>query len=262
MKTQRFAAGVEYDGARFKGWQSQPGVATVQDALERALGRVADRPVRTVAAGRTDAGVHATGQVAHFDGPAKRRADDWKLGGNSALPDGVSIRWVRRVPDDFHARFAAQRRAYRYVILNQPVRPALFHGHVSWEYRPLDPRRMAEAARHLLGACDFSAFRASSCQSQRPLKTVYRADLKARGRWIWLDVEADGFLQHMVRNVAGVLLAVGRLEREPGWCREVLESRDRRRAAATAPPHGLYLTRVTYEDRYALPEPAAAPVFW
>ncbi len=258
----RFAACIEYDGALFSGWQSQVGVATVQDAVERALSRVADHKVCVVAAGRTDAGVHSTGQTIHFDSLAARTCDAWLRGGNTGLPDGIAIRWVRSVSAEFHARFGARRRHYRYILLNQSVKPALFLHQVSWEYRPLNVSRMREALGHLVGMHDFSAYRASACQSKNPVKTLHRLGLSSRGGWVWLDLEADGFLHHMVRNIAGVLLAIGRCEREPDWALSVLQSRDRRKGGITAPPGGLYLTRVEYDADFDLPEPAQPPAFW
>jgi tRNA pseudouridine38-40 synthase len=256
----RLAAGVEYNGAGFSGWQSQRGVATVQDAVEAAFSHVADHRVGVVCAGRTDAGVHATGQVVHFDSPSSRTDYGWMRGANTRLPPGVSISWVAAVGREFHARFSARRRRYRYVILNRPVRPAIHHGLVSWEYRPLSLEPMVEAGAALLGRHDFSAYRAASCQSKNPVKTLYRLQVQRQGPWFWIDVEADGFLHHMVRNIAGVMLAIGSGEREPGWAGEVLASRQRCRGGVTAPPGGLYLVGIDYDTQ--LPEPPAAPAFW
>ncbi len=258
--TSRLAAGIEYDGAGFCGWQSQRGVATVQDAVEAAFGHVADHPVGVVCAGRTDAGVHATGQVVHFDSLASRTEYGWMRGANTRLPPGVAVRWVRAVGRDFHARFSARRRRYRYIVLNREVRPALFHTQVAWEYRPLRLEPMAEAAPGLLGRHDFSAYRAASCQSKNPVKTLYRLDIRRQGPWFWIDVEADGFLHHMVRNIAGVMLAIGSGERAPGWAAEVLAGRERRLGGVTAPPGGLYLVGIDYDEE--LPQPAAPPAFW
>ncbi|KAA3624390.1 MAG: tRNA pseudouridine(38-40) synthase TruA [Proteobacteria bacterium] len=261
-RASRFAACVSYDGAFFSGWQRQAGTRTVQEAVEQALSFVANHRVGVACAGRTDAGVHATGQIVHFDSAAPRALHGWLRGGNTQLPEGVAIYWVRPVTADFHARFRARRRRYRYIILNQPVRPALFRRQVSWEYRQLDAGRMAEAASCLLGRHDFSAFRAAACQSRNPVKTLYRLEIGALERWIWLDLEADGFLHHMVRNIAGVLIRIGCGERDVGWCETVLDSRDRTRGGVTAPPGGLYLTGVDYDHRYGLPEPPPAPRFW
>lgn len=258
----RFAACVEYDGAGFSGWQRQHGARTVQEAVEHALSFVADHGVGVVCAGRTDAGVHATGQIVHFDSRARRSAYGWLRGSNSRLPNDVAIHWVREVDYRFHARFKAVRRRYRYVLLNQRVRPALLRSQVAWEFRDLDPERMATAAACLVGRHDFSAFRAAACQSRNPVKTLHRLEVTASGRWIALDLEADGFLHHMVRNIAGVLMSIGRGEREVGWCREVLESRDRRAGGVTAPAAGLYLAGVDYDAVFGLPPAPPMPCFW
>ena len=261
-ESRRFAACIEYDGACYKGWQSQAGVRTVQDDLETALGQVANTFIRTTAAGRTDTGVHATGQVVHFDSPVCRSPDAWLRGGNTRLSDAASICWVQPVDAEFHARFSARRRRYRYVLLNQSRRPALFRQHVSWEYRPLRLEPMQAGAAHLLGTHDFSAYRASSCQSKNPVKTLTRIEVQQQGPWFWLDIEADGFLHHMVRNVMGVLIRIGRGEASPEWSRQVLESRDRRLGGVTAPPFGLYLTGIDYDSGFELPQSETRPVFW
>lgn len=260
--TPRYVACVEYDGARFSGWQRQDGTRTVQGEVERALTFVANHEVAVVCAGRTDAGVHATGQVIHFDSPAQRSSYSWLRGANTRLSEGVAIHSVREVAPDFHARFKARRRRYRYVLLNQKVRPALFREQVSFEYRELDAKRMAKASACLLGRHDFSAFRAAACQAKNPVKTMHSLEIRASGRWIWMDLEADGFLHHMVRNIAGVLICIGAREREVGWCREVLESRDRTAGGVTAPPGGLYLTGVDYDPAYEVPPPPPGPRFW
>ena len=260
--TQRFAACVEYDGVLFSGWQRQPGVRTVQGVVEGALSFVANHPVDVVCAGRTDAGVHAMGQVIHFDSGAQRAQYNWLRGVNTRLPEGVALNWIAPVTDDFHARFKACRRHYRYIIANQRVQPALLRHRATWEYRALDHARMADAATALLGRHDFSAFRAAACQSRNPVKTLYRIDVNRSGRFVWIDLEADGFLHHMVRNITGVLVTIGCGEREPNWCAEVLESRDRRRGGITAPAEGLYLTQVEYDARYDVPPPPSAPRFW
>lgn len=260
--TQRFAACVEYDGALFSGWQRQDGTRTVQAAVEAALSFVADHPLGVVCAGRTDAGVHATGQVVHFTSPARRSEYSWLRGTNTHLPDGVAIHWIRPVDAAFHARFKAIRRRYRYVIANQPVKPALLRERATWDYRQLDAGRMARAAISLLGRHDFGAFRAAACQSKNPVRTLQRLDVAREGRFIWLDLQADGFLHHMVRNIAGVLMTIGAGERDADWCRQVLESRDRTAGGVTAPAAGLYLTGVDYDEIYALPPPPPPPRFW
>lgn len=258
----RIAFGVEYNGAGFRGWQRQQEVRTVQECVEGALSTVADQPVEVVCAGRTDAGVHATGQVIHIDTEARRTMRSWILGANSNLPRDVSILWARPVDEAFHARFSARRRRYRYVILNRMVRPGLHRDRVCWIHRPLDERRMAAAADHLLGEHDFSSFRAVACQAKHPIRTLYRLDVVRKGDYVALDAEANGFLHHMVRNIAGVLIAIGEGEREPGWAREVLEARDRALGGVTAQPDGLYFVGVRYPEHFGIPEPSSSPGFW
>jgi tRNA pseudouridine38-40 synthase len=255
----RFAAGLEYDGRAYSGWQFQPGLSTVQDALQRALSRVADTPVDCVCAGRTDAGVHAGAQVVHFDSDALRSERGWRLGANTYLPGDVSVLWVREVPGHFHARFSATARSYRYLILNRDSRPALATGRATWERRPLDERRMHEAAQALVGEHDFSAFRAIECQAKSPVRHVEQIRVSRDGDWVRLDVTANAFLHHMVRNVVGLLLAVGKGESPVQRVAEVLASRDRRTNAATAPPDGLYLTAVRYPAEFGLPAAIGSP---
>lgn len=255
----RIALGIEYDGRAFRGWQRQRGARTVQEAVEAALGRVAAHPVRTGCAGRTDAGVHACGQVVHFDSAAARSMRAWMLGANVNLPPDVSVLWAREVPVEFDARFSATGRTYRYLILERDSRPALLAGRVCWTHRRLDVDAMQDAARHLVGRHDFSAFRALACQAKSPVRTVRRLDVRRVGELVVLEVEADGFLMHMVRNIAGTLMAVGCGEAAPDWAREVLEARDRTRGGVTAPAGGLYLLRVDYPERFGLPV-AASPV--
>jgi len=249
----RVAMGVEYDGSMFSGWQSQLGQRTVQGAVEQALSAVADHPVRVCCAGRTDSGVHAAGQVIHFDTGARRSSRSWVFGANANLPKDVVALWATEVPESFHARFSALWRHYRYVIFNRPVRPTFLARRTTWEYRPLDERRMQAAAAFLVGEHDFNAYRAVACQAHSPVRTIYRLDVLRRGEMIYLDVEANGFLHHMVRNIAGVLMAIGSGERPPEWAGTVLESRDRRLGGVTATPWGLYLARVGYPEEYALP---------
>ena len=260
--TRRLACRIEYDGSGFSGWQSQIGVTTVQDCLEQALEKVAAHKIRVIVAGRTDTGVHATSQIVHFESAAERTERNWLRGVNTYLPPGISLHWVRPVAQDFHARFSAQRRRYRYIILRQKVQPGLLRNLVTWDHRDLDHSRMQLAARHLLGLHDFSSYRAVACQSKTPVKEIYRLDISASGPFVWLDIEANGFLHHMVRNIAGVLMAIGAGEKPVDWTREVLESRDRRAGGVTALPHGLYLTGVVYPDEFELPETTCVPRFW
>jgi len=252
----RIAAGIEYDGGAFHGWQRQDGSRTVQACLEEALGRVADETVRVVTAGRTDAGVHATGQVVHFDSTAARPVRAWVRGTTTWLPGDVAVLWAREVEPDFHARFSAVERRYCYVILNRKVRPALLRGRVTFEHRPLEVERMQAAAALLVGRHDFSAFRAAGCQARSPLRELLRLDVRRDGALVTVQAHANAFLHHMVRNLAGVLMTIGAGEREPSWAREVLESRDRSLGGVTAPADGLYLEGVRYPSRYRLPEPA------
>ncbi|HEX7964092.1 MAG TPA: tRNA pseudouridine(38-40) synthase TruA [Gammaproteobacteria bacterium] len=255
----RYAVGIEYDGSAFMGWQRQvhPG-RTVQAAVEDALAKVADHVVEVTCAGRTDAGVHASGQVIHFDTGARRDLRGWLLGTNANLPPDVAAGWVMEVPETFHARFKANARQYRYVILNRATRPALMRGELTWIHRPLDESGMAAAARYLTGKHDFSAFRSVDCQAKQPVRTLTRLDVRREDERIVIDAVADGFLHHMVRNIAGVLVAVGEGKRDPGWAREVLEGRDRTLGGVTAPPNGLSLTAVQYPPEFGIPVPAGA----
>lgn len=258
----RIAAGVEYKGTAFSGWQSQRGVRTVQDCVEHALSRVADHAVRVVTAGRTDAGVHATAQVVHFDTHSTRPEHSWRRGANSHLPDDVRVLWVKPVPEHFHARFSAVERAYRYIVFCSRERPAILGDLCAWVYYDLDLRPMQDAAAALLGEHDFSAFRAAGCQAKSPWREVRRLVLSQSGPWLWLDIAADAFLQHMVRNMVGSLVLVGRGERSPQWLKQVLDSADRTKAGAAAPPEGLYLSAVTYPDELDIPPPASPVRFW
>jgi tRNA pseudouridine38-40 synthase len=252
----RFAAGLEYDGRAYSGWQHQPGLNTVQGVLQGALSRVADSPVDCVCAGRTDAGVHASGQVVHFDSDAARSERGFRLGANSYLPDDVSVVWLREIAAHFHARFAATARSYRYVILNRESRPGLATGRVTWQRRPLDDARMHAAAQTLVGEHDFSAFRAIECQSKSPMRRVESIDITRDGDRVTLSITANAFLHHMVRNIAGLLMSVGEGESPAERVAAVLAGRDRKASAATAPPDGLYLVSVRYPAEFGLPPPS------
>jgi tRNA pseudouridine38-40 synthase len=255
----RFAACVEYDGRAYSGWQYQPGLHTVQDVLQGALSRVADAPVECVCAGRTDAGVHALGQVVHFDTDAPRSERGFRLGANTYLPPDVSVVWLREAPPHFHARYAATARSYRYVILNRDSRPGLATGRATWERRPLDAERMQAAAQYLVGEHDLSAFRAIECQAKSPVRRVESLTVSRDRDWVRIDITANAFLHHMVRNVAGLLMSVGQGDSPAERVPAVLAGRDRKANAATAPPDGLYLAQVRYPAEFGLP--AAAPGF-
>ena len=259
---RRWALGIEYDGGGFSGWQRlsrpgepdrRPGEPTVQSAVEAALSFVAGMPVEVTCAGRTDAGVHAACQVVHFDGPAQREPRGWVLGTTSRLPRAVAVRWCVPVDGAFHARFSARARRYRYRILNRPVRPALHRQYLSWERRPLDAGLMHEAAQALLGEHDFSAFRTVHCQAPHARRELQHIAVVREGDTVSVEVQANAFLHHMVRNIVGSLLEVGAGERAPGWIREVLEGRDRDLAGPTAPAAGLVFVGARYPSQWGLP---------
>lgn len=247
--------GVEYDGTGFRGWQTQQvGVRTVQTCLEDALARVADHPVSVQAAGRTDAGVHALEQVVHFDTGARRRERSWVLGANANLPPDVAVRWAYPVDDRFHARFSAIARHYRYRIVTQRTRSPLRRDHAVWVHTALDPVRMQAAASALVGEHDFSSFRAVACQSRSPVRRIHYLEVSERNGLLMLAVGANGFLHHMVRNIAGVLLAIGRGDAPVSWTRDLLAARDRTLGGVTAPPQGLYFVRADYSPDFGLPQ--------
>ena len=251
----KIALGVEYDGNRFHGWQvQQEGVRTVQLCLEQAVAKVANHDVRLFCAGRTDTGVHAVGQVAHFETDAVRTERQWLLGINVNLPDDVSINWVKFVDDDFHARFSAMSRSYRYFIWNRPTRSALLTGKVNWTHYDLDHEVMHQAAQDLLGTHDFSSYRALQCQAKSPIKTLHKLDVERNGDMVVLRLHANAFLHHMVRNIAGVLIAIGRHERPVNWAAEVLSYRDRTLGGVTAAAEGLYFESVEYPEEFMIPQ--------
>lgn len=249
----RYAIAIEYDGRAFSGWQVQPDRRTVQGVLEEAVGRMAGHALRVHAAGRTDTGVHAALQVAHFDTDTVRPITAWVRGVNSFLPEGVAVLWAREVPDTFHSRFVAMARHYRYLLLNHPVRPALLAGRVGWAHQELDLDAMRAAASLLLGTHDFSSFRAAECQAKTPVKTLRQLDIRQEGTLLLCDFSADAFLHHMVRNLMGALLHVAKGNRSPEWILELLAARDRSIAPPTFMPDGLYLAGVSYPPEYNLP---------
>lgn len=254
MPCQRIALGLEYDGSSFEGWQTQVHGRTVQDVLEAALAAFADEPLATVCAGRTDAGVHARGQVVHFDTTRERELQSWVRGVNRYLPGQVAVRWARRVPDAFHARFSARVRHYEYWILNDPVRSPLLDRRAGWVFRPLDLPAMQAAGSLLLGTHDFTSFRSSQCQAKSPVRTLSRLEVVAAGAaLLQLRFTANAFLHHMVRNIVGTLVEVGTGRREPAWAAAVLAARDRGRAAATFEAAGLYFAGVEYDPALGLP---------
>lgn len=257
----RYAAIIEYLGIGFAGWQRQQHAETVQGEVERALSIVAAQSVEVVCAGRTDAGVHATYQVIHFDSEVSRSAIAWIRGANSHLPKRIRLLWAAEMPPDFHARFQARQRSYRYIIASRHVRPALQNKHVAWTYKVLHEQRMQAAGQALIGEHDFSSFRASECQASHPRRRISRLTVSRRGDFLYLDIEANAFLHHMVRNIAGALMAVGAGDQPVEWIAEVLQARDRRVAGVTAPAQGLYLVGVVYPRRFKLPPPGPPPVF-
>jgi len=251
----RIALGIEYDGSGFCGWQTQPAGCSIQDRLEAACAAIAGVPVNTICAGRTDSGVHALGQVVHFDCTAERPMSAWVRGVNALLPPAVAVTWAQPVGDTFHARFSARTRRYRYVLLNDAVRPAADQGRVGWYHGTLDVERMREAAACLVGEHDFSAFRSAECQAKSPVRTLHKLSISVSGRYLAFDLCANAFLHHMVRNLVGSLVYVGKGKHPPQWVAEVLQGRDRRLAAPTFDASGLYLMRVDYGDAWNLPEP-------
>jgi tRNA pseudouridine38-40 synthase len=261
MAKQRWAMGVSYEGTRYHGWQIQKSLSqTAQAKVEKALTAVANEPIHVICAGRTDAGVHATGQVIHFDTEAEREDYSFILGTNSNLPKDISITWAAPISDDFHARFSAVRRRYRYVIFNHRSRPGILSNQVTWQCRPLDLALMQQAANHLVGEHDFSTFRGAGCQSKSPVRTVVDCSLSYFEDMIVVDIEANAFLMHMVRNIVGSLTLVGVGQKTVDWFADVLRKKDRKLAGPTAPPNGLYLVDVAYPD-FDLPKHKVGPFF-
>jgi tRNA pseudouridine38-40 synthase len=251
---RRLAVGIEYDGTRFAGWQHQPGLLTIQDCVQQALSAVADHPVAVTAAGRTDAGVHACAQVAHFDTHAVRPVRGWVLGANCHLPPDVAINWALEVDPSFHARHTALGRTYRYCMLRRATRPAILRDRVCWIRSPLDVAAMHDGAQALVGEHDFTSFRAAECQSTTAMRHMDSISVTSDGPFVVIEVSANAYLHHMVRNIAGALLMVGAGERAPAWIGEALAARDRTRAGVTAPASGLYLWQVRYPKSLQVPE--------
>ena len=257
----RIALGIEYDGAQFYGWQRQKEVTTVQEVLEKALSKVANHPIDVFCAGRTDAGVHGTGQVVHFETESIRSERGWTMGVNANLPNAVAVTWVKEVPEDFHARFSATARRYRYIIYNSKLRPAILNRGLSHYHTPLDADKMHLAAQAILGENDFSSFRAAQCQSNSPNRFVHFVNVTRHNEFVVIDIKANAFVHHMVRNIAGSLIAIGRGDRPIEWMAELLEAKDRTIAAETAKPNGLYLIEVDYPEHFQLPKVTPGPLF-
>lgn len=251
----KFALGIEYAGRQYLGWQKQDISPTIQEVLELALSEIADEDIRVVCAGRTDTGVNALQQVVHFETQSIRESQAWVFGTNSKLPKDISVTWAMNIDDDFHARFSAVNRTYQYLILNRPARPAIFNGLVTWEYRKLDSEKMKLASQCLKGEHDFSSYRATACQASTPVRTVHKLEINRLGDWILITICANAFLHHMVRNIAGVLMSIGRGDKEVGWSADVLTAKDRKAGGITAPPDGLYLANIKYPDKYIIPSP-------
>jgi len=249
---RRLAMGVEYDGTHYNGWQYQPHAPSIQERLNIAISVVADETITCIGSGRTDTGVHARGQVVHFDALAERSSRAWLLGINSNLPKDINVLWIKEINTEFHARYSAIKRAYQYSILNRPVRSALARHRAWWVRQPLDATAMAAAAKCLLGLHDFSAFRAAGCQSHSPLRNLMHIDVTRRRDWIFINCEANAFLHHMVRNILGSLVEIGSGDRSVEWMQELLEARDRKLAGITAPAAGLVLTRIQYPAHFGL----------
>ena len=258
----RIALGIEYDGSQFCGWQMQShGTRTVQESVEKALSLVADEPIQVICAGRTDTGVHATGQVVHFETSVERPEKAWVLGVNTHLPDDVASVWARSVDDDFSARFTATARQYRYVIFNRKARTAVLHNKICWRYGEIDENLMHQAAQVLIGGHDFSSFRSSACQAKHAQRSVHFINVHRKGDFIYIDIKANAFLHHMVRNIVGSLIMIGQKEKPVDWMAELISVQDRTQAGPTASAEGLYLVKVTYPEQYGFPAKIDLPEF-
>lgn len=257
----RYALGIEYDGKNYCGWQRQNNAMTVQEKVEKALSKIANEPIEVVCAGRTDTGVNATNQVIHFDTTQIRKEVAWTLGVNTHLPSDIAVTWVKEVNEDFHARFRATARNYRYIIFNKPLRSAILsHGISHWHF-PLDEKLMQQGADFLIGKHDFTSFRTVHCQSHSAVRTILHCNISRHGDYIVVDIKANAFLHHMVRNVVGSLFRVGQAQEPPSWIQEVLIAKNRCLAGVTAPPEGLYFVDVDYPEEFALPKRRLGPLF-
>ncbi|MFT7186216.1 MAG: tRNA pseudouridine38-40 synthase [Pseudohongiellaceae bacterium] len=260
LVTGRVALCLSYNGANYHGWQAQKsGIPTVQKYLEAALSKVANQPVAVICAGRTDASVHSSYQIVHFETSVKRSERAWVFGCNANLPDNISVSWAGSVDHAFHARFSATSRRYNYLIYNHPIRPSNFNREMTWSHYPLDVDKMHQAAQYLVGQHDFSSFRAVGCQANSPIRNLEFVNVQRFSNMILIDIKGNAFLHHMVRNIAGVLIAIGSGKQTVKWCEKVLQLKDRTKADVTASPHGLYLTHVDYPDEFGIPKSAGAP---
>ena len=263
VKKIKVAAIVEYHGAHFHGWQRQKHhpEPTIQAALEDALSKIANESISVVCAGRTDAGVHASTQVIHFETTAQRKPHNWVRGTNTQLPIGIAVRWVGEVDKDFHARFSATARRYRYLIYNKPVKQGLMHDQFTWIRNPLDEQLMDDAAKSLLGENDFTSFRAKDCQSHTPFRNIHQISVKRFGDIVMIEVQANAFLYHMIRNIAGVLIPIGMGKKPVSWTADLLKIKDRSKAGVTAHSDGLYFVGVDYPEKFGIPSEPWGPVF-
>ncbi|MCA2019055.1 tRNA pseudouridine(38-40) synthase TruA [Vibrio tritonius] len=257
----RIALGIEYNGAHYFGWQRQREVKSVQESLEKALSVVANHPIEVQCAGRTDAGVHGTGQVVHFDTTATRKMVAWTMGANANMPKDIAVRWAKEVPEEFHARFSATARRYRYIIYNHAYRPAILDKGISHYHGDLDAEKMHLAGQYLLGENDFTSFRAAHCQSRSPWRNVMHLNVSRHGHFIVVDIKANAFVHHMVRNIVGSLIVVGRGEQPTEWIQWLLQAKDRNLAGPTAKAEGLYLVEVDYPQEFDLPKVPVGPLF-
>ncbi len=258
----KIALGIEYDGTKYFGWQRQRDVQSVQEKLEKALSIVANHPVEVQCAGRTDAGVHGTGQVVHFETTSERKMVAWTMGANANLPKDIAVRWSTKVDESFHARFSATARRYRYIIFNSPLRPGILSSGVSHYHGELDEKKMHQAGQYLLGENDFTSFRAVHCQSRSPWRNIMHLNVTRHGQYVVIDIKANAFVHHMVRNITGSLISVGKGEQEPEWIKWLLEAKDRKLAGATAKAEGLYLVDVDYPETFGLPRAPIGPLFF